>query len=196
MDAAREVAGADVDLDLLESLLDKSLLRHRLNGVGQDRYWMLETIREYAARHLAADDEETTSTSSRRRHAEWFAAHAACVADDERAVVLGVDDDTLRAALTFATTHEPEIAVTLCPALITSGGRSPGRADRESLAGGRHGEPFVERDEGERAGLPVGRDPGGGELERGAGAEVVDADEALCVVPKGRCGRHLAPIAG
>ena len=36
MDAAREVAGADVDLDLLESLLDKSLLRHRLNGVGQD----------------------------------------------------------------------------------------------------------------------------------------------------------------
>jgi len=61
MDAAREVAGADVDLDLLESLLDKSLLRHRLNGVGQDRYWMLETIREYAARHLAADDEETTS---------------------------------------------------------------------------------------------------------------------------------------
>jgi predicted ATPase/class 3 adenylate cyclase len=56
--AAGAVAGAD--LDLLESLLDKSLLRHRVDEAGQDRYLMLETIREYAAVRLAerAETEE------------------------------------------------------------------------------------------------------------------------------------------
>jgi predicted ATPase len=53
--AAQEVAGAD--LDLLESLLDKSLIRHRTDQAGQDRYWMLETIREYAARELERQGE-------------------------------------------------------------------------------------------------------------------------------------------
>jgi predicted ATPase len=46
LDAAEAVAGAD--LDLLDSLLDKSLIRHRIDDTGNDRYWMLETIREYA----------------------------------------------------------------------------------------------------------------------------------------------------
>jgi predicted ATPase/class 3 adenylate cyclase len=56
LEAAGAVAGAD--LDLLESLLDKSLLRHRIDEAGDDRYLMLETIREYAAARLA-DHEET-----------------------------------------------------------------------------------------------------------------------------------------
>ena len=51
-DAAERVAGASVDL--LESLLDRSLVRHRVDDGGRDRYWMLETIREYAQRQLAA----------------------------------------------------------------------------------------------------------------------------------------------
>jgi predicted ATPase len=46
LEAAEAVAGAD--LDTLQSLLEKSLLRFT-NG----RYWMLETIREYAAQQLA-----------------------------------------------------------------------------------------------------------------------------------------------
>jgi predicted ATPase len=66
LEAAEQVAGAD--LDTLQSLVDKSLLRHT-----EERYWMLETIREYAAERLedSGDDEEL-----RRRHAEHFLALA------------------------------------------------------------------------------------------------------------------------
>jgi len=58
LEAAEEVARAG--LDLLESLLDKSLLQHRIDDAGQDRYWMLETIREYMAARLedAAEADE------------------------------------------------------------------------------------------------------------------------------------------
>jgi len=57
LDAAEAVAGADVDT--LQSLVDKSLVRS-----SRERYWMLETIREYAAQFV--DDDQ------RRRHATYF----------------------------------------------------------------------------------------------------------------------------
>jgi predicted ATPase len=57
LDAAEAVAEADVDT--LQSLVDKSLIRS-----SQERYWMLETIREYAVRFV--DDD------LRRRHAKYF----------------------------------------------------------------------------------------------------------------------------
>jgi predicted ATPase/class 3 adenylate cyclase len=66
LEAAEQVAGAD--LDLLESLLDKSLIRHRVDDAGQDRYWMLETIREFAARELERQD---VPEEVRDRHAAW-----------------------------------------------------------------------------------------------------------------------------
>ncbi len=43
----------DADLETLESLLDKSLLRRRIGGLGEERFWMLETIREFAAEQFA-----------------------------------------------------------------------------------------------------------------------------------------------
>ena len=43
----------DADLDTLASLLDKSLLRRRTGRLGEERYWMLETIREFAVERLA-----------------------------------------------------------------------------------------------------------------------------------------------
>jgi predicted ATPase len=55
LSGAQVVAGAD--LGLVESLLDKSLLRHRIDETDHDRYWMLETIREYALRELHRNDE-------------------------------------------------------------------------------------------------------------------------------------------
>ena len=67
LEAAESVAGAD--LDLLESLLDKSLLRHRTDEDGEDRYWMLETIREYAAARL---DEAGEGEIARTRHRDYF----------------------------------------------------------------------------------------------------------------------------
>jgi predicted ATPase len=53
-EAAEEIAGADPDT--LQSLLDKSLLRKRESELGP-RYWMLETIREYAGDLLKQSDE-------------------------------------------------------------------------------------------------------------------------------------------
>ncbi len=66
LEAAEEVAAAD--LDGLQSLVDKSLVRHTRN-----RFWILETIREYAAERL---DVSTDADEIRRRHAEHFLALA------------------------------------------------------------------------------------------------------------------------
>ena len=64
LEAAEEVAGAD--LDTLESLVEKSLLRYT-----NERFWMLETIREYAAECLEASGE---GDELRQRHAELMLA--------------------------------------------------------------------------------------------------------------------------
>ena len=66
LEAAEEVAEAD--LDTLQSLVDKSLVRKR-----DERYWMLETIREYGTERLEASG---AGGELRRRHAEHFAALA------------------------------------------------------------------------------------------------------------------------
>jgi predicted ATPase len=66
LQAAEEVV--DADLDVLQSLVDKSLLRHT-----DERFWMLETIREYAAERLAASAQ---AEELRRRHADYFMALA------------------------------------------------------------------------------------------------------------------------
>jgi predicted ATPase len=69
-EAAEEVAGADPNT--LQSLLDKSLLRKR-DADGRPRYWMLETIREYAAERL---EESGEAQELWRRHAAWLLAEA------------------------------------------------------------------------------------------------------------------------
>ena len=62
LEAAEAICGADIDA--IASLVDKSLLR-RTN----DRYWMLETIREFAAERL---DELPDAPRLRDRHAAWY----------------------------------------------------------------------------------------------------------------------------
>jgi tetratricopeptide (TPR) repeat protein len=54
----------DPDLDTLQSLVEKSLVRHT-----EDRFWMLETIRDYAIERLDASGE---GTALRERHAWCF----------------------------------------------------------------------------------------------------------------------------
>jgi predicted ATPase len=94
LEAAEEVPGAD--LDTLQSLVDKSLVRHR-----DGRYSMLETIREYAAEQLQQSGE---SEAFARRHAEFFLALAEeaephLLADSEEWVArLEGDHDNVRAA--------------------------------------------------------------------------------------------------
>ena len=64
LEAAEEVAGAD--LDTLQSLVEKSLIRFT-----DGRYWMLETIREYTREQL--DDSGGTADYA-LRHARWYLA--------------------------------------------------------------------------------------------------------------------------
>jgi predicted ATPase len=64
-DAAEDVCSAEPDT--LQSLIDKSLVRRRETESGP-RYWMLETIREYAGERL---DKAGDATAAQRRHAEW-----------------------------------------------------------------------------------------------------------------------------
>ena len=105
LEAVEAVCAGPV-LDLLSGLVDKSLVvassRH-----GAVRYSLLETIREYAAEHLA-DAEEL-----RRRHA---LAYLAIVREAEPGLAiarlatfdeLDPDHDNVRAALAWSIDHEP-----------------------------------------------------------------------------------------
>ena len=84
LESAEEVCGAD--LDLLQSLVDKSLVR-RTN----ERFWMLETIREYALERLEVLGE---AEELKVRHAEHFLAlvESAPGAADSHALSANVAD--------------------------------------------------------------------------------------------------------
>jgi predicted ATPase/class 3 adenylate cyclase len=62
LEAAEEVC--DADIDTLQSLIDKSLLRRQ-----GERFWMLETIRDYAAEWLERHGEAAVLGD---RHADYF----------------------------------------------------------------------------------------------------------------------------
>jgi predicted ATPase/class 3 adenylate cyclase len=115
-------AACDADLDTLASLLDKSLLRRRTARLGEERYWMLETIREFAAERLEAAGE---AEATRRRHAERMLAVArSAQLDDEiggppdLGLALAERDD-LRAALDWAEEQDAALGVELAVALQT-----------------------------------------------------------------------------
>jgi predicted ATPase len=70
LEAAEEVAEAD--LDTLQSLVAKSLVRHN-----EDRYWLLETIREYAVERLEASGEGDDLRRQQAEHVVAFTEQAA-----------------------------------------------------------------------------------------------------------------------
>ena len=111
-EAAEEIA--DADPDILQSLLDKSLLRKRDSPLGR-RYWMLETIGEYAAEKLEASGD---AERLRRRHLALYVALATDV--DERGKVgeydigrIEEERENFRRALDTALELEPEQALDL-----------------------------------------------------------------------------------
>jgi predicted ATPase/class 3 adenylate cyclase len=76
LEAIEEVCDSDLGetmLDLLSSLVNDSLLRRTETFVGEVRFQMLETIREYATERL---DAEPDAADVRRRHAQYFLALA------------------------------------------------------------------------------------------------------------------------
>ncbi|MGZ4391832.1 MAG: ATP-binding protein, partial [Gaiellaceae bacterium] len=110
LEAAEEICGADVDA--IASLVDKSLIRH-----SGDRYWMLQTIREYA-RELFEESEEADVVRS--RHVEHYLALAE-LADGERfdrnLRSLKPENDNLRAALDHLQDRAPSQYLQLAGAL-------------------------------------------------------------------------------
>jgi predicted ATPase/DNA-binding XRE family transcriptional regulator len=99
-------------LPLLESLLDKSLVRQAAGPDGEPRFTLLETIREYALDRL---DASGGLAGASRRHATYYAAlaHAAAPqlrgAGQERWLQrLHADYHNLRAALVWLADHDPE----------------------------------------------------------------------------------------
>jgi predicted ATPase/DNA-binding SARP family transcriptional activator len=115
LDDAQAVTGAD--LDLIASLIEKSLLRHE-----GGRITMLETLREYALERL---EREPDAVALRERHADRFLALAERADEELRVGMLRwigrleADLDNLRAALAFfrdsgdADSHG-RLAVALC----------------------------------------------------------------------------------
>ena len=115
LEAAAEVA--DATIDTLQSLVDKSLLRHT-----NERFWLLETIHDYARERLAEGGAET---EVRRRHAAYFLRFAEQVErETERRVYaeplsrIAVEHDNLRGTLEWARdANEGEVLVRVTAAL-------------------------------------------------------------------------------
>ena len=116
LEAAEEVCAADVDT--LQSLVEKSLVRF-----SNERFWMLETIREYAGERLAADAE---TDEMRRRHAEYglrlaeslgLAVEAYEKGGAARYEVAVAEGDNLRAGIAWGLERNVELALRTAVAL-------------------------------------------------------------------------------
>ena len=104
--AADAVCACDAVLDRLGVLVDHGFLWPNPTREGEPRVAMLETIREYAAVHLAATGEDETV---RARHAEYFAALAERLEPEVRAArdsapldLIETEHDNLRAAIDWS----------------------------------------------------------------------------------------------
>ncbi len=123
--AARAVAGAgEPDTDaVLAGLVDKSLLTATVDHTraGPSRYALLETVRAYARERL---DERGETAALRRRHAEQALAllrrigSLAGPASAERLAAIDAEWDELRAAVGWATEHDPALAGALVALLV------------------------------------------------------------------------------
>jgi predicted ATPase len=110
LEAAEEICRAD--FDAVAELVDKSLLRRE-----DQRYFMLETIGEYALERLEASGELATL---RQRHAEYYLELARSIEDMIRSPQAAAlldrlerDHDNLRAALAWLSGATPDRALRL-----------------------------------------------------------------------------------
>ena len=116
LDAAEEVCGADVKT--LQSLVEKSLLRF-----SNERYSMLETIRDYARERL---DEAGETDALARRHADYYLA----LLEEQQPLMLGSgrreplvwfgeEEDNLRATLDYLEGAAPRDAARAAELLMS-----------------------------------------------------------------------------
>jgi predicted ATPase/class 3 adenylate cyclase len=106
------------DLDTLSSLVDKSLVRK-----SGDRFWMLDTIRDFAAERL---EEAGEAGPFRRRHAVFFLDLARSLGFTVESIEAGAiqrydvaiaEQGNVRAAIDWARSAEPELALRIALAL-------------------------------------------------------------------------------
>jgi predicted ATPase len=123
IEAAEALSRADLDiLDGLQSLLENSLLRRKADADGEPRFWMLETIRDYACELLKQSGE---AEDAHRRHVAYYTAEAERLdlesrTGDHAAVLARLDDERAnqRAALDWAREHgDGELMLRLATAL-------------------------------------------------------------------------------
>ncbi|HTX01452.1 MAG TPA: tetratricopeptide repeat protein, partial [Acidimicrobiales bacterium] len=107
-------------LDLVAALVDKSLLQVADRGV-ENRYRMLETVRQYGEARLAASDD---SEVMRAAHAEFYlelALHARAGLDGPDQLHwldrLELENDNVRAALEWSLPNRPETGCRIAAAL-------------------------------------------------------------------------------
>jgi predicted ATPase/class 3 adenylate cyclase/Tfp pilus assembly protein PilF len=111
LDAAEGVCDPDdsLGIDILDgitSLVEKNLLRQRDDPDGEPRFWMLETIREYALATLAERGEAGLFLARHFAFYLWFAEQAEPELHGPRQVLwferLAAENDNLRAALAWS----------------------------------------------------------------------------------------------
>jgi predicted ATPase/class 3 adenylate cyclase len=110
LEAAEQVA--DADLDTLESLVEKSLVRQE-----GERFTMLETIREFALENL---EESGGADSTFERHAAFFcslAEQADAELDKEDIATLEKERRNVSTAVDWASEHSPETFLRLVASL-------------------------------------------------------------------------------
>jgi predicted ATPase len=123
-----QTAAPDDALDLVESLIDHSLVKRmppETGSPGEDaepRFYFLETIREYAMGQLEAcgerEDVERQHANYYLEMAERLGPHLFSRKQSEAVSMLAREQDNLRAALTWAIEHnEAEMAQRMCGAL-------------------------------------------------------------------------------
>ena len=116
LEAAEQVV--DASLDSLASLVDKSLVRRT-----GDRFWMLETIREFAAELLTVSGD---AEALRRRHAEYLLSLAGTLGFTVEGIEAGAvqrhdvaiaEHNNVRAAIDWALDADPVLALRLATTL-------------------------------------------------------------------------------
>ncbi|CAN5206475.1 hypothetical protein BH20ACT13_BH20ACT13_18150 [soil metagenome] len=126
----------DAGLETLASLFDKSLIRRRTGRLGEERFWMLETIREFAAEQLDASGDVDEMG---RRHAERMleiATSAHLSEDDDEPFQLETalaEREDLRAALDWTMSRDVVLAARLAVSLETFWNAHANEEGRERL---------------------------------------------------------------
>jgi len=123
LEAAEDIA--DADLDVLQSLVDKSLLEYAAG-----RFTYLETIREFALERLAELGEGDVLA---RRHTEWYADHVRTAqvhlhSADQKAWLdaLHAETDNIRAVL-YRSADEPDASIFEVANVLSFSWRARGR---------------------------------------------------------------------